>query len=196
MSVAAAMNGQSVETSLRGKTILVTRPIEQSREMAAEIERRGGKAVVIPMMQISEIDWTQCDEAIASLKRYDGVLFTSGNAVEKFFLRCDLKKVFSPAFDAIKVFAVGEKTESMLKDYGIRAPRVPKEFSSASLSKMFLQEEVKGRRFLFPKGNLSREEAPHALRSLGATVDEVDVYKTTPPSGETLREVAERFLRK
>lgn len=181
--------------SLEGKTILVTRPLAQSRKLAVEIQRRGGMPVVIPMIRIVEPDsWTACDTAIADLHTYDGIIFTSGNAVEKFLQRCELKNVFSPAFARMEILAVGEQTKELVKDYGLEVTYTPDEFSSASLQQWFRNENTQGRRFLFPKGNLSKEELPQHLRSLGATVHECDVYKNMPPSPETLDELKTRFL--
>jgi uroporphyrinogen-III synthase len=183
--------------SLEGKTILITRPREQSQELTAEIQRRGGTAVIIPMIRIVEPDsWTPCDAAIADLQNFDGIVFTSGNAVEKFLQRCELKNVFSPAFGGIEVFAVGERTEEMVKRYGLNVAFTPQEFSSASLQQWFRHENAQGKRFLFPKGNLSKEELPTHLRSLGAVVDEVDVYKNSEPTQDMLQEVSARFLQR
>jgi uroporphyrinogen-III synthase len=181
--------------SLEGKTILVTRPREQSRELVDEIQKRGGKAVVIPMIRILEPEsWNLCDDAIAKLNEFDGIIFTSGNAVEKFLQRCELKGVFSRAFEGKEVYAVGERTAELLREYGIQVTFTPKEFSSAELQRWFKEERARGKRFIFPKGNLSKEDMPHYLRSLRATVDEVDVYKNYPPTQQTLEELNSRFL--
>ncbi len=183
--------------SLEGKTILVTRPREQSREFVDEIQRRGGKAVVIPMIRIVvPEEWAACDAAIANLRLYDAIIFTSGNAVEKFLQRCELKSLYSAAFAQKEIYAVGERTAELVKEYGLHVTFKPKEFSSAALQRWFTAENARGKRFLFPRGNLSKEDMPIHLRSLGAIVDEVEVYTNLPPTKETLEELSARFLKK
>ena len=181
--------------SLKGKTILVTRQREQSQELVEEIRQSGAKAVVIPMIRILDPEsWAACDNAIAELPDYTGIIFTSGNAVERFLQRCEVKGVFSPAFTPLEVYAVGERTQELLKEYGVQVTFTPEQYSSASLQARFRRENAGGKRFLFPKGDLAKEELTKHLRSLGALVEEVDVYRNSPPTAETLQEVSARFL--
>jgi len=181
--------------SLEGKTILITRQREQSQELVEEIRQSGAMTVVIPMIRILDPEsWAACDNAIAELPDYTGIIFTSGNAVERFLQRCELKDVFSPVFTSFEVYAVGERTKELLREYGIQATFTPEHYSAASLQDWFRPENTSGKRFLFPKGNLTREELPRHLRSLGALVDEVDVYRNSSPTAETLQEVSARFL--
>jgi uroporphyrinogen-III synthase len=181
--------------SLKGRTILITRQREQSGELIALIEERGGKACVIPMIRILDPEsWDRCDEALARLASYDGLILTSGNAVEKLFMRCKAKNISGSTFKNMEVYAVGERTAELSGEFGVEATFTPKEFSSAWLLERFSGERVEGKQFLFPRGNLTKEELPSHLRSLGAVVDEVDVYCNAPPSAETLEELNARFL--
>jgi uroporphyrinogen-III synthase len=69
--------------SLQNKTILITRQREQSKEFIAEVEKRGGHAVVFPLIRITEPDsWESCDTALQRLGEYDGLILTSENGVE------------------------------------------------------------------------------------------------------------------
>jgi uroporphyrinogen-III synthase len=43
-----------------------------------------------------------------------------------------------------------------------------------------------GKRFLFPKGNLAKDEISVALKAGDAVVDEIEVYKTVGAEGQTL----------
>ena len=180
---------------LTGKTILITRQREQSEDFLNAIQDRGGKACVIPLIRIvAPESWVACDKAIAQLASYNGLIMTSGNAVEKFLTRCELHRILSTSFENIEVYAVGMRTAEWLREFGLHVTFSPTEFTSAALQVYFERESVRGKRFLMPRGNLTKEDLPEFLRSLGAVVDEVDVYQNASPSAETLEELSARFL--
>jgi uroporphyrinogen III methyltransferase / synthase len=189
------MMHQKQEKSLVGKTILVTRQHEQAGELVAAIEANGGRACVIPMLRIVDPErWDLCDVAIGQLSVFNGLLITSSNAAEKFIQRLDAKGIERKSFESIEVFAVGQRTADVLRALGLRIAFTPPQFSAAGLRKHFEAEQIVGKRFLFPRGNLSREELPASLRSLGAMVDEVEVYRNVPPTSEELDALRVRFL--
>jgi uroporphyrinogen-III synthase len=165
--------------SLDNKTILITRQPEQAGEFVAEVEKRGGRAVLFSMIEIADPDsWTECDGALEHIDSYDGLIFTSTNAVNRFFQRCTLKDVEPATFRACDIYAVGEKTKGEIERRGLQVRLVPDTFSSASLAKGFTRGAVNQKRFLFPRGNLSRDDIIVRLRGLGAAVDSVVVYNT------------------
>lgn len=181
--------------SLNGKTILITRRREQSGEMIAEIEQRGGRPVVIPMISVSEPDsWEQCDKAFESITQYDAILFVSANAVagcvERFELRC--QRPF--ANTNLEVFAVGERTKVQLEARGMRVSFVPEEFSARSLVEHLKTQNLAGKRVLLPRGNLGNEELPRDLQTLGALVTTIEVYKTSPADTLTSEALRQRVV--
>src|SRR5262249_29419714 len=63
---------------LFGKTVLITRPRHQADDLVRQVEALGGSAVVLPVVQISEPeDWSAVDEALARLRAFDWLVFTS-----------------------------------------------------------------------------------------------------------------------
>jgi len=175
--------------SLRNRTVLITRQVEQSREFIAEVERRGGRALVIPMIRIADPDsWDECDRAIDSLSSFDGLIFTSTNAVERFFGRCEARNAAVESL-AGNVVAVGSRTARALKEKGISVRFVPEKYTSETLGEYFTEERIKGKRFLFPRGNLSPEHLGTHIAKHGGIVKAVTVYTTVGPdqsSSETL----------
>ena len=164
---------------LRNKTILITRQPEQAAEFIAEVEKRGWRAVLFPTIKITDPDsWGVCDKALERINDYDGLIFTSANAVERFFQRCTLKEVEPATFRACEIYAVGEKTRQEIERRGLRVRLVPDTFSSASLAKQFTKAAVEQKRFLFPRGNISKDDVIERLRELEAVVDSVVVYNT------------------
>lgn len=168
---------------LEGKTILVTRPTSADDEFTALLREAGAHVVHVPMVEIVEPEsWEACDRALSHLEEYDGILFTSKNAVLKFLAR--VKTVVPDGeriLNARAIFAVGEKTEEALEEAGIRVTAAPEIFSAQDLAETLSREQIAGRRFLFPKSDIARDVLPNALRTLGASVDEVVVYRTVAP---------------
>jgi uroporphyrinogen III methyltransferase / synthase len=168
---------------LLGRTILVTRPADKSSELRSLLEARGASVICFPTIEIVDPEsWDECDAAIWKLAEYDSVCFTSKNAVEKLVQR--LRLIRPQALNTLatrNVYAVGEKTKSILESNGFSVQPIPQKHSAENLAQSFYGHDITGRHFLFPKSNIARDVLPNELRSLGALVDEIVVYKTTLP---------------
>jgi uroporphyrinogen III methyltransferase/synthase len=177
--------------TLAGKTILVTRSKEASTEFRIALESRGASVFCLATIEIKDPDsWEACDNALWKLAEYDSVCFTSKNAVEKFIQRSRLLR--PQALNTLgtrNIYAVGEKTKSTLEASGFSVQPVPRKHSAEELAHSFYGDTIKGRRFLFPKSNIARDVLPSELRTLGAAVDEVIVYKTVIPESENLEHI-------
>lgn len=181
--------------SLRNKTILITRQREQSEEFVAEIEKRGGRAVVFPLIRITEPNsWESCDTALQRIGEYDALILTSENGVIGFFKRCSCKDIQLSAFRKLSVYAVGEKTRQAIERLGLEVHYVPEKFSSASLAQHFGSAEVGSKRFLNPRGNLGDADLIKYLTTLGAIVDPVIVYNNIEPEKEESDELYEQLV--
>jgi len=167
------------ETSLRNKTILITRPREQAAEMITDIERRGGRPVLFPTIRILDpASWEECDAAINRIAAYTGVVFTSVNGVSKFLGRCEQKGASLAAQGQMALYAVGSKTRQELERSGLSVTFVPDQYDAESLAAYFSSQSLRGQRFLCPRGNLGKDDIIEALREQGALVDPVTVYIT------------------
>ena len=180
--------------SLLNKTILVTRPREQSAEVVAEIEKRGGRPLVIPMIRILEPEsWEDCDRAIDQISSYDGIVFASANCVTKFLERCEAKGMKPSAFSDTALFAVGEKTRREIERNGLSVDLIPDRFTAEALAARIVSSGIQGKRFLCPRGNLGRDEVVDALREHGAVVDTVTVYTIAGLEESAAAEIAEEL---
>lgn len=167
---------------LEGKTILITRQREQSIEFIAEVERRGGKAVLLPLINIQDPEsWEEVDRAIQQVKTYDALIFTSINSVEKFLQRCLLKSVEPVAFRRCEIYAVGEKTKSVVEERGLVVKAIPEKYSSSGLAEYFRTLDLQGKRVLYPHGDLWKADLLKSLMRQGASVDSIVVYRNTGP---------------
>ncbi len=171
------------KAALEGYTILITRAPDQSQEVIDYIRKFGGTTICFPMIEITEPDsWEKCDGAIINIKKYDGVIFTSANAVHGFVSRVENK--FPHAKEIIKrrtIYSVGKKTKEVLSDYGLPVDAMPAEYTADAVVDMITQSGAEGKAFLLPAGNLTRDVIENGLTQAGAVVERVRVYTTKKP---------------
>ena len=165
--------------TLENRRILITRRTEQSREMAAEIERLGGVPILAPMIEIADPEsWADTDRAIADIKQFDALIFASANAAERFLGRCG---EHLPRLSAIPILAVGDRTRASIRRFGLESGELPEQFSARGLAESVGTRGMKNRRVLLPRGDQSREDLPRLLSELGAIVESIVVYRTIRP---------------
>ena len=167
---------------LFGKTIVITRPEEQSESFVNGLLERGAEPFLFPVIEtVPPDDWKPLDEAIQKLDTYDGLIFTSVNGV-KFFMRRinDLGKDVRE-LKGLRLYAIGSKTEKEVNALGIKVDVVPENFVAESLLDSLGKESVKGKRFLLPRAAVARETLPDQLRKRGAEIDVPAAYRTVRP---------------
>lgn len=175
---------------LTGKTILVTRAAHQASDFVNLIMERGGTPVVFPTIQIFPPDsWDSCDRALQGLYMYDGIIFTSSNGVDCFFRRCTEKSIPKADLQSKQVFVVGEKTKQAIEHVGFSVTMMPEKFTASDLSRQLEQQDLHGKTFLFPRGNLGSNVLADNLKLLGAGVDSVIVYKTEKPNTDNISRI-------
>ena len=92
---------------LRGKTVAITRPASQSRQLREGLEALGAEVVVCPAIEIVPVDdWRIVVAAIAGLDSYDWLLLTSVNAADLFLQRLERKAVVC----RVPIVVVGDAT--------------------------------------------------------------------------------------
>ncbi|MFG0261535.1 MAG: uroporphyrinogen-III C-methyltransferase [Novipirellula sp. JB048] len=164
---------------LFGKTVLVTRPIEQAEELASPLRDLGATVLIQPAIQIGPpADYPQVDAAIESLPRQDIVIFFSRNGVQYFLQRVletgrDLR-----AFAHSTLTCVGKQTAAALADYHLRADIVPPDFTAESLVQE-LSGKVRGKRILIVRASRGRDLLYESLQQEGAEVSQVVAYAHT-----------------
>jgi uroporphyrinogen III methyltransferase/synthase len=175
---------------LEGISILITRASHQSAEFVAGIERLGGTAYAIPTIEIRPpASWEACDRALDGIHMYDGLIFTSANGVEFFFRHLIDLGTAPSELSSKKIFVVGEKTRDALSTQGLSITLMPAKFTADELARAIGHEDLHGRTFLFPRGNLGKDTMQDTLRLLGATVDAVTVYTTVHPADEHVHRI-------
>ncbi len=186
---------------LFGQRILVTREhtygFEPLEEMGAEVMEFSTIKIVPPK------DWTELDRAIDKIESYNWITLTSGNGVKFFFQRLFDRDRDIRDLKGIKICAVGSKTASAIKKYGIKVDLIPKDFNAEGLIEAFVlstdstqqttDKKLFGLKILLPRAEVAREVFPDKVRELGGEIDVPTVYRTTKPEIHGKR--LQRFLK-
>ncbi len=168
--------------SLRGRTIMVTRPRAQAATLAGLIAERGGKPVIFPLIEISPAaDPGPLQTAIACLDRYSLAIFISPNAID-FSLPLILAERGWPS--GLRAVAIGPSSVTRLASYGVEQTLAPLErFDSESVLELpeLQRAAVAGQRVLILRGNGGRELLAETLRERGSEVNCVSCYLRSAP---------------
>ncbi len=162
-------------------TVLITRPKADAIAFATALAQYGFGAEYFPTIDIVPLsNW-----ALPNLEGYDGLIFTSANAVHHFFtpFLSRMPKGFA-TLRAMNHYAVGIKTHHALQEYGIDSALYSDKGHAADLADLLRQIGICGKRFLFVRGTRSLGTIPNAIQKHGGTCDELVVYETRPFSSE------------
>jgi uroporphyrinogen-III synthase len=163
---------------LNGRRIVITRAIEQSRELKERLESLGATVLLLPAVSFSEpSDVTDLDRAIRRVQSFDWILFTSANAVRFFAARCRKLEIMPGEKANPQCAAVGPATASAAAAEGFKIEYVAKEFLGTALARE-LGEALAGKRVLLPRSERAGRELPNALKAAGAEVTDVVAYRT------------------
>jgi uroporphyrinogen III methyltransferase/synthase len=167
---------------LFGKRIVVTRDPRQAAELAAPLEELGAEAVLLPAIEIRPpADTEPLDRAIARLKTYDWLIFTSVNGVKYFLERLDASQRDLRALTA-KICVIGPATRAAVEALHLKVDLMPDEYVAESLLSAFTEEHLAGRRILIPRAAVARDLIPSELTRRGAHVDVAEAYRTLAPA--------------
>ena len=159
----------------------MTRPAHQAENLSRLIEAQGGVAVRFPTLAIAALPDTQAiQNRLAQLDTYQWLVFISANAVTMHSYYSDGDKI--EKFKSVRIAAIGKATAQALALADLPVDLVPVGgYNSEALLAMPQMQLVQGLRCLIVRGEGGREELATTLRSRGATVDYLDVYRRIMP---------------
>jgi uroporphyrinogen III methyltransferase/synthase len=178
---------------LFGVRVVVTRSRSQAQGLSTKLADKGAEVIHVPTIAILDpSSWAELDQSIRLLIEgyYKWVVFTSANAVERFFGRLVATRHDARAFGRTKIAAVGTATAESLSVRGIRADLVPPKFTADDLVNA-IGHGTGG--VLIPRAANAPNVMVQKLRSVGWTPEEVVAYRNVPPrqASELAREVTE-----
>jgi uroporphyrinogen III methyltransferase/synthase len=176
---------------LFGKRVVVTRPRHQAAGMVRRLEELGATVFMLPLIEIRKLtDWSRVDDAIARLKQFDWLVFTSANGVGAFLGRLLELKADIRALGSIKLAGIGPATRDALRGYHLEPDLVPSQFRSEELSRA-LRERARGQHILIARADRGREILREELAAV-ANVEEIAVYSQVDletPDSEILKHI-------
>jgi len=182
------MISNKLKTPLSGKRILITRAREQADQFTSHLKRLGAEVIVFPTIEIvPPLRWDRVDQAIARLKAYDWVIFTSANGVHYFWQRLKERGNHFRVPSSLKVCAIGPATANQLREKGVRVDYIPREYIAEAILDGFEKMTLQGSQILLARARIARDVLPRGLRKMGAEVDVVEVYRTVKPKGGARR---------
>jgi uroporphyrinogen III methyltransferase/synthase len=167
--------------SLFGKRIVVTRAKGQAEALSARLRALGADVVELPTIEIRPAaDYGPLDQAIASLARYDWLIFTSANGVRFFLDRLDQSAADLRSVRA-RICAIGPATRAAVEALHLKVDLMGKEYVAEGLVEAFAAYDLTGKRVLLPRAAVARDVVPVELTRRGAHVDVVEAYRTVIP---------------
>jgi len=176
--------------------------------MKRELEAQGASVLVFSTIELAPPpDESIILRALAELDTFNWIIFTSANAVERFFSYLSLRERGStppvlgsseiPHMTSLplrsgrsyhlspstRVAVVGPSTAEALQQYGVTPDLMPeKDYQAEGLIEAFetLPTPVKGERVLIPRALHAREILPDALSKMGYELTVAPVYETRP----------------
>lgn len=164
---------------LFGKRIAVTRPEKQCDAVIEQIVRLSGDPVVLPLIEISDVDSVQSetiDRTISRLNEFQWLIFTSVNGVSGLLDRIRQRGLDARCLGHMKIAAIGTSTAASLEERFLRPDVVPDSFRAEELAEA-LAAKVQGKRCLWARASRGRDVLTQRLRDAGAQVEELVVYR-------------------
>ncbi|GBC63118.1 uroporphyrinogen-III C-methyltransferase [Desulfonema ishimotonii] len=164
---------------LLGRRVVVTRARQQASDLVRQLTDMGADCLECPTINvIPPTDRAPLDAAIGRLADYDWIVFTSVNGVKFFFDRLFETGRDVRALHRLRTAAIGPVTAKRLRDFGLNSDIIPESYQAESVVAAFENEAVSGQKILLPRAQEARPILPVELDRMGATVDEVPVYRT------------------
>jgi uroporphyrinogen III methyltransferase/synthase len=166
---------------LFGRRIVVTRAREQAGALSALLHNLGAEVIELPTIEIRPAeDYTALDNAIANLRDYSWLIFTSANGVRFFLDRLDKSALDMRAIEG-RICAIGPATRGALERLHLKVDCMAEEYVAEGLLDAMSAYDLTGARVLIARAAVARDLLPTELAGRGARVDVVDAYRTAAP---------------
>lgn len=163
---------------LAGCRVLVTRPAGQADELIAEIGRRGGDAVHLPLIDIGPApEPAAVEAAIAAAWSFDWIVFASVNGVRAFNACLRSNGRDARALGTARLAAIGPATRAALEACGLACDLMPTCYRSEGVIEA-IADSVRQGRFLLVRADKGRDVLRQELEARGHEVEQVAAYSS------------------
>ncbi len=164
---------------LRGLSVLITRPEGQGDKLALAIESRGGRALLVPLLEIAPLDDPLSLQRIKNLQHYQLALFISSNAAREGVRH--IKEYWAQLPQALSLLAIGPGTAKELEALHSRVTVADSGTRSEDLLRRPELQNLQGTSIALFRGRGGRELLADTLRARGASVDYIELYERHTP---------------
>lgn len=177
-SKSATEAGQVTAASAEGhaKPVVVTRAEPADGPLSSQLRELGLQVLLWPAVSVAPAETGPLDDALRRLGEFDWIVFASRYAVAAVTGRV----AAAPA--NLRVAAVGQATAQVLDQRGWPVDLLPDEANAAALVSAFAERPISGMNVLFPASSRALPTIAAGLTQLGATVLQVQAYRTEPAS--------------
>jgi len=172
------------DPALAGLGIVITRPAEQAAELAALIRAAGGKPILFPVLEISDVnDLRPLHDLIDRLEQFDVAIFISPSAVNKAMNLIAARRALPTG---LRVAAIGRGSVKALARFGVAGVIAPTgRFDSEALLELPAMKSVAGSRVVIFRGDGGRELLGDTLIARGAAIEYAECYRRSKPDVDT-----------
>lgn len=175
------MNESASGGALAGRSIVVTRPAAQARQLAGLIRAAGGIPVLFPVLEILDSgDLRPLQALIDRLEEFDLAIFISPSAVNKAMNLITARRQLPPG---LSIAAIGRGSARELKHFGVGEVIAPaRKFDSEALLELPELTEIAGKRVVIFRGDGGRELLGDTLVARGAVLEYAECYRRGKPN--------------
>lgn len=176
--------------ALSGVRIAIARIEGRGGPLVEALKAIGAVLTELSLTRVELLDVSPIRSALAKLVEYDWLVLTSASAVHA--LR-DAAPHMQVAVASRKLAVVGTATGDAVESQGWQTTIIPERQTPESLlDAMSARSDIDGARVLYLAAESTRDVLPAGLQALGATVDVVPTFRTTPDADahRLLRELA------
>lgn len=165
-----------------GKNMVITRAEDQASKFHNLLSSYGANVIEFPTIETIPMNsQKEVDRAIKDIGEFDYVIFTSVNGVKYFLSRVLHNSLDARIFFGKTIIAIGKKTDSELKNYGLSSDIVPSKYTAEGIISSLKPSDIEGRNFLIPTSRIARDALPTTLKKLNGRVTVVNCYETVMP---------------
>ena len=185
---------------LFGKKILVTRAKGKASILSDKLKKLGAETFEMPVIEIlPPKTWKPMDDCIASLSRYDWLIFTSAYGANFFLNRLYEKHdKDTRALGGVRIACVGPETAKILRPYGLRPDLIPDQYETKNLAQSLSKKigSLLGKKILLVRADIAPKALEEDLKKMGAIPFAVTGYRTVRPKIQTgiLREMTPDYV--
>ena len=176
------------ERPLAGKTVGITGTDGIYEKLASKLYAEGAAVTRVGRSEVISVNQELLADTVKEISLYQWIVFTSRNAIDRFFCTAKAQKVDFRAFANVRFAVVGRGTGEYLEKFGFYADYMPEEYTTESLAKGLCCVLKKDDRVLIPRAKQGSKILNRILDESGIVYRDLAVYdiRSMPVKEDTL----------